>query len=625
MAVVAVAFDGTRWADGESRNPTTPYGGDWYDSGGGTAASEPDFIYQNTYSVSEKVKATELGIGWVPDSAVNMTSTKRVLILKTIVTTVGILETTATQGANIEIGSGGRRSAYYEYYRYYGAGTSPEYPSTTSWIITAVDPNLSGYADNTTGSPSAAAINWVGWVATMTTTTAKSENVAMDAIDYITNGTGHTLTGGTSTDPDGTFQDFADYDEGTQNNRYGIVTQKDGIFYVVGVLTIGSSTETDFTDSNQVLVFPDNYVDTGFCGVDIGLQNASSVINMSAVTMVGRGSEGADGASADSRPDWGTTGTSGTATLDGMSFQSFNDIVFTSGITVTSSTFVQSGNVDQSGATISTSTFDNMTDAASVLSDDPELISNCVFVSDGSNHAFEADTTGTYDFIGHSFTGYATSDGSTGNEVFYNNSGGLITLNASGITGTISVRNAGISTTVVNTNVTLEVNGVVQNTQCYIVPTAGGASLMNESASEVVSGDQYKATQNYNYSTPIASTIRTRELGYLPFETTGTINDSGLTVTAVWQVDPNFKFTVTGENIQFTNATSLITRTGNFTTDGWLAIMSQVTVEGSANNDGTYELSAVGTTTVTITGASLTDEGPVAGVTLTFTRRTPTW
>ncbi|MFC1653849.1 hypothetical protein ACFL1M_03300 [Patescibacteria group bacterium] len=173
-------------------------------------------------------------------------------------------------------------------------------------------------------------------------------------------------------------------------------------------------------------------------------------------------------------------------------------------------------------------------------------------------------------------------------------------------------------------NVPITVTGVAQNTQCYVadsVPT----TYLNTAATTLVGGDEYQATTTLTYSSDISVTVRAREMGYLPFETSGTISDSGISVTAVWLQDPNFKFTVTGENIQFTNATSLITRTGNFTTDGWLAIMSQITVEGSANNDGTYELSAVGTTTVTITGASLTDEGPVAGVTLTFTRRAPTW
>lgn len=174
-------------------------------------------------------------------------------------------------------------------------------------------------------------------------------------------------------------------------------------------------------------------------------------------------------------------------------------------------------------------------------------------------------------------------------------------------------------------NVPITVTGVAENTQCYVVDSVP-TTYLNAAATTNVSGDEYQATTSLTYSGDISVTVRAREMGYLPFETSGTISDSGISVTAVWLQDPNFKFVVTGINIQFTNATSLITRaSGNFTTDGWLPEMSQVTVEGSTNNDGTYTLSAIGTTTITISGASLTDEGPVAGVTLTFTRREPTW
>ena len=206
----------------------------------------------------------------------------------------------------------------------------------------------------------------------------------------------------------------------------------------------------------------------------------------------------------------------------------------------------------------------------------------------------------------------------------YNNSGGAVTINISNGGDTPTIRNSNGSSTTVNNAVTLEINGVVSGTQCYIV-TSGASVVMNEVASEVVSGNEYKATESYNYTADTDVTVRARKMGYLPFETSGTITTSGMIITAVWQVDPNWKLVVSGVNITFTNATSLITRaSGDFGTDGWLSVMGQVTVDGSVSNDGTYTLSAVGTNTVTITGATLTDEGPSAGITLTYTRRSLT-
>lgn len=173
--------------------------------------------------------------------------------------------------------------------------------------------------------------------------------------------------------------------------------------------------------------------------------------------------------------------------------------------------------------------------------------------------------------------------------------------------------------------IALVVTGVVQNTQCYIVD-ATPTTYLNTSATISVSGDTYQASTTLTYTTDINVTVRARERGYLPFETTGTITDTGLTVTAVWQVDPNWKLVVTGVTITFNenspSADTIVRTTGDFASDGWVGIMSQVTVVGSASNDGTYEIGSVVTDTLTLAVTEdLVAEGPVAGVTLTFTRR----
>lgn len=208
----------------------------------------------------------------------------------------------------------------------------------------------------------------------------------------------------------------------------------------------------------------------------------------------------------------------------------------------------------------------------------------------------------------------------------YNNSGGLVTLNISGGGDTPSYRNSSGSSTVINNVVDLEVNGVVQNTQCYIVPAAGGSALMNEAASTLVSGDTYKATEDYNYVSDTSVIIRAREMGYLPFEANGTITNEGLSVTAVWLVDPNWKLEVSGVSITFNentpSADTIVRASGSFATDGWVSVMSQVTVTGSSNNDGTYEIASISGGTITLAATEdLNAVTDLTGVTLTFTRR----
>lgn len=208
----------------------------------------------------------------------------------------------------------------------------------------------------------------------------------------------------------------------------------------------------------------------------------------------------------------------------------------------------------------------------------------------------------------------------------YNHSGGAVTINVINNGDTPTIRNSNNSSTTVNNAVTLQVDGVVQNTQVYIVPTAGGSALMNEAATTLVSGDKYKATESYNYLTDTDVVIRAREMGYLPFESEGTITTSGLTVTAVWLIDPNWKLEVSGISITFNenspSADTIVRASGNFATDGWISVMSQVTVSGSSNNDGTYEIASISGGTITLAATEdLSAVTDLTGVTLTFTRR----
>ncbi|MEN8252785.1 MAG: hypothetical protein ABFQ62_00190 [Patescibacteria group bacterium] len=560
MAAVSVSFDGTRWTDAEALAPTSPYGGDWEDTGGGAAAQEPDFVYQNTYSVSEKVKGSELGIGWVPDTALDMATTKRVLILKCVVTTVGILETTAGSGANIEVGSGGRRSAYFKYRHLYGPGGTPEYPSTGSWQVIAVDPNVEGHAFSETNTVSQTAINWVAWMATMTVATAKSENVAMDAIDYITHGTGLTLVGGDGADADGTFADFQSFDQGTSTNRYGLCNSVEGVYFVVGVLTIGSSTETDFTDSSQAIIFPDNYVDTGFCGIDVSLANTNSVISLTTITMVGKGSYGADGATADTRPDFGVTGTSGALTVDSCAFTNFNAIVLTSGVTFSSNTLNSCESLTQASATISGAVVAGSTTAdgvAFITCDDITKITSSTFAfSDGhaieltSAHAASPTThavtslTYTGAFGGTPGSNLVSSSGST-DAMIYNNSGKALILNITG-GDSPSIRNGVGATTTVNVSVSITIT--VTDADTDPIATAQTSVHLTSDDSEVLNADTNAsgvASGSFGGSTPAACYVRVRKSStgdtkYISYSTTATIASStGLNLAVTLQEDPN--------------------------------------------------------------------------------------
>jgi len=169
------------------------------------------------------------------------------------------------------------------------------------------------------------------------------------------------------------------------------------------------------------------------------------------------------------------------------------------------------------------------------------------FSSYTSKTAVNITTAGTYTFDG------CTWDGSGTYEIETSHASGLVTIvltNGSTALVLADIDNSGGGTVAIQNNVDLEINGVTTGSEptnyvrCHIEATAGGPEsvgtiLMNEEA-QTVSGSFYKATEAYNYVSDQPVIIRARYKGYLPFETTGTVTNVGLTVTAIWQDDPNY-------------------------------------------------------------------------------------
>jgi len=481
---VTVVFDGTRIDDAEALSPAG--GNVWLDSSGKAASLEPDFVYQNANSVSEKVGTSELGIGLDTSggtpASFDMT-TPKVFIAKVTATNSNVLNAKGSTGGILEIGSGGLRT---NYDRYYVVG-GDTYPIKGGWLIIPIDPNGGNQSARPGTAPTLSAIDYFGWVCTFSGT-SKSQNVAMDAVDIVPNGSGLTMTGGT---PDGKFSDFVSTDEGTSTNRWGIVSTQDTVIYVTGTLTIGSATATQFTDSNGVIIYPEaEFLNSvGFFGLKIDLQNASTAVDISNWVFK---SVGTSGGTVDTRPDYTVTGTSGTLALDGLTINVFRNITLTSGATLTNSSLISGLLLTQAGGTITGNVFDSPTPATSVAFmdvDDISKVTDNSFISGGTGYAITGfPTATTYTLTDLSFSGYAATDGSTGNEAIYvEATTGTVTLNISGGT-TPSVRTAGATVVKVINPVAQAVN----------VKDVNGTNLQNvrvflETASTIASGEIFEA------------------------------------------------------------------------------------------------------------------------------------
>ncbi len=485
---ITVSFDGGRV------NAADAVGTVWTDLGGGKCAVEPDFIYQGTAAISEKVGTSEDGVALnMGATTVSYSTGPKVWLAKCVATNSSALNNKGATGGILEIGSGGRRSAYD---RYYVVGKDT-YPLRGGWLFIPIDPNGGNQSARPGAAPNLGAINYYGWACTFSAT-SKAENVALDAVDWITNGTGLTLVG---TTPDGKFSDFVAFDEDTaRNNRYGIVSTRDGIIYVTGVITIGTATLTTFNDTGRVIVFPDaEFLNSvGFFGLNIGLQNASSAVTITDCVLKGRGTVGG---TVDTRPDYICTGTSGTATYSGCTFDTFREFTMSSGLTVDGCSFLNGDKVTQAGGTITNCLFTGSTagDGDGYL-DANGNVSGCDFeFSDGHAIEWVGAATASMNITNCNFSGGYGAAGGT-DAVFYNpNTSGTLTLNLSNVTGdTFTVRTASGGTTQVNNNVTVTFDKMKDNTEVRIY--AAGTSTELDGIENATAG----TTDNRNFAASVA-------------------------------------------------------------------------------------------------------------------------
>ncbi|RLE23246.1 MAG: hypothetical protein DRJ50_06485 [Actinobacteria bacterium] len=257
-------------------------------TGGTGASTNADIKIQGSYSWGRKVGSGSVLFGfWYNATLTDMTAAgNEVVMMKVANTNPGGLQ---ANGLHVRIGTS---STVYHQYKISDDGTRGDidYPVLAGWLVVPIDPSVASWYYSTAGTPALNSID-VYAVAGYWTGSARDHNVFTDATDI---GPGLYLIGGDAA-ADGTFQSFIDDDEGDPTTgRFGHVTTKEGILYCYGELVIGrtaagTSTLTEFTDSNKTLVFPGGYVDAGWNAIEADLATANSYVRMTACTFVGRG------------------------------------------------------------------------------------------------------------------------------------------------------------------------------------------------------------------------------------------------------------------------------------------------------------------------------------------------
>jgi hypothetical protein len=146
----------------------------------------------------------------------------------------------------------------------FGSDTLP-HGGWLPWVVnTSISPSRNGGG----GAANLQTARWVGWICGGTVT--GKTYIYHDAWRY---GTGLNIKGGTSGTPT-SLADLYTYDAA---NACGVIDKINGVYFVQGQLTIGSTTGGDatyFKDTSQAVVFKDGMIPDGF--YDLKLQGNAS-------------------------------------------------------------------------------------------------------------------------------------------------------------------------------------------------------------------------------------------------------------------------------------------------------------------------------------------------------------
>lgn len=527
--VASVDFRGTRV---NSADTNTGWGGI---NVGGQTLAEPQLRYQGTNAVNKRITATNnrAGLDYDPGSGGLSFSTapNSLWFCKVYVADFGDLNT--TYGVEVRIGSSNGN-----YFSYNIAGSTStnssfsEYPAQGGYLIVPINPSDANYRFSTAGTPALNAVDFFAVLAQFVTGGAKSENLAMDAIDI---GEGLNISG-----TDGTFLDFLEFDQNTVNNRYGVVTGLAPTIECNGKLNFGRTGNSlspitvgcTFSDNENIVLFRDGFFSPGDLGILIDLGNPTTDITIGA-SLTGLGST----AVSDTRPVFETTGTAGVLLLSGATLSNFESASFNSSCTINNST------LDVETLTIGGATFDNtevitasLINNATITTASPANIANLTnmqFTQSGvAGHAIEITSPGTYNFDNFKFSGYGTS----ASAALSNVSGGLVTINVTNGGDTPTISNGIGATTVINNAVPLSITNIVDGSRLYIVNETDSVVLANVLISGTTS---YSDSINFTGNKDLSIRVRNSSAApfYKTFTSTGTLTSTGFSLAVNQELD----------------------------------------------------------------------------------------
>lgn len=372
-----------------------------------------------------------------------------------------------------------------------------------------------------------------------------AQNLIVDAISYGTSGLRWTGTGG----------DFDELETFENTNSVGVLIAENGVFFNYSRLEFGDSgvTTTDFTDSNQTVVFPNNRVAASDF---MGLTFDGATVDLTRCTFASGEPIGASGNfNNTTRPDF--IHTSGAVTLSGCLFNGFRIISLSTSADLDECTIVNSGELTNNGAKFTNGLIEGSRADNCILwnsTSDPDTFLDGTTITKNptapeNTHAITFDAVNTPFNItlrNMTFNGYASSNGLDSSTLNFLNTASADTYNVSLIncTGNVSYKSSGAIVNI-SQSVSVEVVATDADTGSPVVgasvylKTSGGVEVLNgvTDATGVLTGSFSGTTPATIDTTVSAVRSGSGSKPYQDFTLAGTISSTGYEATALLSED----------------------------------------------------------------------------------------
>ncbi len=213
-------------------------------SGGGSPneQNESDIFVQGTQAVSIKVSGStrDEGVWYTNVGSVDLTGdANKHVFLWAAMTTMSQMDTRENGGLYVIVAS-----STSNWNKYYVGGSDVSDGAFKRYVVDITKPP----SETAATAATLTAVTHIGIGCKSASVSSKVENLILDRIDY---GTGLQIEDGDSTDPC-TWQELFD-DDDLDANKYGIIEERSGVFYLKGGLQIGdgSGTKTSLWDDTS--------------------------------------------------------------------------------------------------------------------------------------------------------------------------------------------------------------------------------------------------------------------------------------------------------------------------------------------------------------------------------------